>query len=35
MQTDCGAGLGADNQEILGKELGVADLEDLAARGVI
>ena len=35
MQTHCGAGLGADNQEILGKELGAADLEDLAARGVI
>jgi crotonobetainyl-CoA:carnitine CoA-transferase CaiB-like acyl-CoA transferase len=35
MQTHCGAGLGADNQEILGKELGVEDLEDLAARGVI
>jgi crotonobetainyl-CoA:carnitine CoA-transferase CaiB-like acyl-CoA transferase len=35
MQTHCGAGLGADNQEILGKELGMADLEDLAARGVI
>ena len=35
MQTHCGAGLGADNQEILVKELGVEDLEDLAARGVI
>ena len=35
MQTHCGAGLGADNQEILGKELGAEDLEDLAARGVI
>ena len=35
MQTHCGAGLGANNQEILGKELGVEDLEDLAARGVI
>ena len=35
MQTHCGAGLGADNQEILGKELGVEDLEDLAVRGVI
>jgi crotonobetainyl-CoA:carnitine CoA-transferase CaiB-like acyl-CoA transferase len=35
MQTHCGAGLGADNREILGKELGVEDLEDLAARGVI
>jgi crotonobetainyl-CoA:carnitine CoA-transferase CaiB-like acyl-CoA transferase len=35
MQTHCGAGLGGDNQEILGQELGVEDLEDLAARGVI
>ena len=35
MQTHCGAGLGADNQEILSKELGAKDLEDLAARGVI
>ena len=35
MQTQCGAGLGADNQEILSKELGAKDLEDLAARGVI
>jgi crotonobetainyl-CoA:carnitine CoA-transferase CaiB-like acyl-CoA transferase len=35
MQTHCGAGLGADNQEILSKELGAEDLEDLAARGVI
>ena len=35
MQTHCGAGLGADNQEILGDGLGVEDLEDLAARGVI
>ena len=35
LQTNCGPGLGADNQEILGEELGVGDLEDLAARGVI
>ena len=35
LQTHCGAGLGADNQEILGEELCVGDLEDLAARGVI
>ena len=35
LQTHCGAGLGADNQEILGGELGVEDLEDLATRGVI
>ncbi len=35
LQTQCGAGLGADNQEILGEELGVGDLEDLAARGII
>ena len=35
MQTHCGAGLGANNQEILSKELGAKDLEDLAARGVI
>jgi hypothetical protein len=35
LKTHCGAGLGADNQEILGEELGAADLEDLAARGVI
>ena len=35
LQTRCGAGLGADNQEILGEELGVEDLEDLATRGVI
>jgi len=35
LQTHCGAGLGADNPEILGEELGVTDLEDLAARGVI
>jgi len=35
MQSHCGAGLGADNREILGNELGVKDLENLAARGVI
>ena len=35
LQTQCGAGLGADNQEILGEELGVGDLESLAARGII
>ena len=35
LQTHCGAGLGADNQEILGDGLGVEDLEDLATRGVI
>jgi len=35
LQTHCGAGLGEDNQEILGEELGITDLEDLAARGVI
>ena len=35
LQTHCGAGLGGDNQEILGQELGAEDLEDLAARGVI
>ena len=35
LQTHCGAGLGADNQEILGEELGVGDLENLAARGII
>ena len=35
LQTHCGAGLGADNQEILGQELGAEDLEDLATRGVI
>ena len=35
LQTHCGAGLGADNQEILGDGLGVQDLEDLATRGVI
>ena len=35
LQTHCGAGLGADNQEILGEGLGVTDLEDLATRGVI
>lgn len=35
LQTHCGAGLGADNQEILGDGLGVEDLEGLAARGVI
>ena len=35
LQTHCGAGLGADNQEIIGEELGVTDLEDLAKRGVI
>ena len=35
LQTHCGAGLGADNQEILGDGLGVEDLEDLTTRGVI
>ena len=35
LQTHCGAGLGADNQEILGDGLGVEDLEDLETRGVI
>ena len=35
LSTDCGAGLGADNAAILGEELGVENLEDLAARGVI
>ena len=35
LQTHCGAGLGADNQEILGDGLGVKDLEGLATRGVI
>ncbi len=35
LQTHCGAGLGADNQEILGEELGVGDLDNLAARGII
>lgn len=35
LSTDCGAGLGADNAAILGGELGVDNLEDLAARGVI
>ena len=35
LQTHCGAGLGADNQEILGVGLGVEDLEDLTTRGVI
>ena len=35
LQTHCGAGLGADNQEILSEGLGVTDLEDLATRGVI
>jgi crotonobetainyl-CoA:carnitine CoA-transferase CaiB-like acyl-CoA transferase len=35
LSTDCGAGLGADNAAILGEELGVDNLEDLAARGVI
>ena len=35
LQTHCGAGLGHDNEQILGQELGVEDLEDLAARGVV
>ena len=35
LPTDCGAGLGANNDDILGGELGVENLEDLAARGVI
>ena len=35
LPTDCGAGLGANNDDILGAELGVENLEDLAARGII
>ena len=35
LSTDCGAGLGADNAAILGGELGIENLEDLAARGII
>ena len=35
LPTDCGAGLGANNDDILGGELGVENLEDLAAQGVI
>ena len=35
LSTNCGAGLGADNAAILGGELGVDNLEDLAARGII
>ena len=35
LDTHCGAGLGADNAAILGGELGVENLEDLAARGII
>ena len=35
LDTQCGAGLGADNATILGDELGVENLQDLAERGVI
>ena len=35
LSTHCGPGLGADNADIIGGELGVEDLEDLASRGVI
>jgi crotonobetainyl-CoA:carnitine CoA-transferase CaiB-like acyl-CoA transferase len=35
LSTHCGPGLGADNDDIIGKELGVEDLEDLASRGTI
>lgn len=35
LDTQCGAGLGADNATILGEELGVENLQDLAERGVI
>ena len=35
LKTHCGAGLGADNSAILGDELGVENLQELAERGVI
>jgi len=35
LSTHCGPGLGADNADIIGGELGVENLEDLASRGVI
>lgn len=35
LDTQCGAGLGADNATILGDELGVENLQHLAERGVI
>ena len=35
LDTHCGASLGADNAAILGGELGIENLEDLAARGII
>ena len=35
LSSHCGPGLGADNADIIGGELGVENLEDLTSRGVI